>query len=83
MSMSMASWSNGKDMREIKGLCENCGKRPATNIWLPGGGATDMVRSHMQQVWCKHCVLTAQLEHAKQRAAKIPEIEAELAALEE
>jgi hypothetical protein len=54
-----------------QGLCANCGERPVETTW------GDPNRVHLG--WCKRCALAAQLEHAKERAAAIPSLEAQLA----
>jgi hypothetical protein len=56
-----------------KGLCAACGLNEATRIW------GDPNRLH--EWWCDRCVFSAQLEHARERAAAIPDLEAQLAAL--
>lgn len=54
--------------------CAHCGERPATERWgdalaLTHGGA---------QLWCKVCVLEAQIAHAEERAAALPELRKQL-----
>ena len=57
--------------------CANCGTREGTLRWgdalalTHGGGA----------MWCEVCAITVQLRHARERAARIPEMEARLAFL--
>jgi len=63
--------------------CANCGKRWGTVTWT-GDAASILAFTHgMWAQWCEICALEAQLEHAKERAAKIPEIEKRLAELKE
>jgi len=62
--------------------CANCNKRVGTQLWLGVGGALAYTHG-MHTYWCKICVLETQLEHARERAALIPELEAELAQLKE
>lgn len=45
--------------------------------WVGNGGAMDLVHGGYTW-WCKCCMIDAQLEHAKARAAEIPELEQEL-----
>lgn len=57
--------------------CAKCGERPSTMVWADDGGA--LAYSHgFYTFWCDVCALTAQLEHAKERAALIPELERKL-----
>ena len=58
-------------------LCQNCNKHEATVKWRGMGGALSFVTSDME--WCECCAVKAQLEDAKEMAARIPELEAELA----
>ena len=58
-------------------LCAKCQKRPGTETWVAEGGALAYVHG-MSQWWCRRCVLEAQLEHAHERAAAIPELERQL-----
>ena len=70
-------------MREVTGLCENCGERPATGIWIGAGGRLAMSREYMQKVWCKRCMLTEQIRYARKAAESLPELESKLNALED
>jgi hypothetical protein len=63
------------DRRAFLGRCANCGEREGTVRW---GDALALTHG-WTQMWCKVCALTKQIEHAKERAALIPELEAELA----
>jgi hypothetical protein len=57
--------------------CRNCRQRPGTLLWVASGGAFAM--AHGAGVyWCRVCVVTAQLEHARSMAASIPNLEAQL-----
>ena len=51
----------------------------ATQFYVDSGGWLEYAHGMYQQ-WCEHCVLEAQLDHARARAAAIPELEAKLAA---
>lgn len=71
---------------EIRGLpnggkCQNCNEREATEDWVGEGSMMDHIHGFSQR-WCKLCCLRAQLEHAKKRAAAIPELEQEIKELE-
>lgn len=58
-------------------LCSKCGQRPATARWVGEGGGWAL--SHGAYTWwCDVCVIEAQLEHARGRAAAIPELERRL-----
>jgi len=69
------------DAMTPKGNCENCNTRPATLWWVGEGGA--MAWAHGGGVpWCQHCSVTEQLKHARDMAAKIPELEEKLKSLQ-
>jgi hypothetical protein len=56
-------------------ICARCLTRQGTEIWTEG----TMAYIHgAYQMYCKVCVLTCQIQHAKERAAAIPEMEREL-----
>ena len=58
-------------------ICAKCEKRPATMIW-----GDFMTVNHGGGEWrCDICALTEQLEHARERAKVIPELERKLAIL--
>lgn len=63
----------------LRRVCANCRTREATVRWgdalttTHGGGGW----------WCEFCAVTAQLAHARERAAMISDLEARLAALGE
>jgi hypothetical protein len=57
------------------GLCPRCIERPATTDIGPVGDPRWRTPS------CEQCVVEVQLEHARERAAAIPELEASLAML--
>ncbi len=57
-------------------MCQKCGQRPGTECWC----ADTLALVHgMSAMWCKRCVLETQLEHARESAASIPELETALA----
>ncbi len=62
------------------GDCANCHQRPATELWIGEGGTLALVHGHYE-FWCKFCCLQFALNYARERAAAIPELERELAAL--
>jgi hypothetical protein len=60
------------------GTCVNCNKRPAAVWWCDG--AMDFI--HFGGLaWCDYCTVEAQLKHARERAAAIPDLEKRLADL--
>lgn len=75
------SWQDGAKFPCVRhgGACAKCGKRPASEIWAQS--TLDFVHG-LYQHWCPRCVLEAQLEAARKRAAEIPSLEAQLAQLE-
>jgi hypothetical protein len=58
-------------------LCQNCGKRPATENWVGEGGTLAYVHGHYQR-WCERCCIEAQLDNARKAAERIPELEKRL-----
>lgn len=67
---------------DVKDLCVNCNILRGTERWVGEYDSVTVARTGWHQMWCKRCVVVAQLDHAKQRAAAIPELERQLAALE-
>ena len=65
---------------EPSGDCANCHNRPATERWIGDGGSLALSHGHYQ-FWCKPCCLQVMLDHARERAAAIPDLECELAVL--
>ncbi len=73
--------SEGRDMgilgQELMGICNKCNKREATMRW-----ADDATAAMLGGIWisyvCEICALEAQIEHARERAAEIPGMEAKL-----
>ncbi len=61
-------------------LCASCHQRPGALAW----SATGIIgMTHVPIVmWCEVCVVTKQLEHARQQAARVEELEKRLAELE-
>jgi hypothetical protein len=65
-------------MHPLEPMCATCGKRPGTRRWgdalalSHGGGA----------LRCEPCVLRAQIAHAEERAAVLPELRQRLKELE-
>ena len=68
----------GEERKIMKpaGRCQNCLTYPATEVWSPEG--TIAAFHGLYQYWCKKCVLTKQLTHARKIAANIPQLEKEL-----
>lgn len=58
----------------VTGLCANCGERPGTETW----GDVLAVMHGWTQKWCEVCVLEKQVEHDRERAAELPELERRL-----
>lgn len=57
--------------------CEKCGEHEGTQTWI--GESAGLARIHgWGQPRCDCCCLEAQLEHAREMAAKIPDLEAAL-----
>lgn len=56
-------------------ICANCGKRPGTIRW----GDTLSLTHGFMVMWCDVCAYTTQLDHARERAKEIPELERKLA----
>jgi len=65
------------DEFKVKGTCQKCGQRPATDWWVGEGGALAWTHG-MRAAWCKLCVVTEQLRYCREQAARVPELEAEL-----
>lgn len=61
-------------------LCTNCHQRLGTLAWIGDGGTLAWVHG-CGTWWCPPCVLEAQLAYALQRAADIPRLQRELAAV--
>lgn len=67
---------------DFKDLCINCSMRKGTERWVGDYDAITAARTGWHQMWCKRCVIVAQLERAKELAARIPELERQLAELD-
>lgn len=63
-------------------ICSNCNVRKGTERWVGEYDSVTVARTGWHQMWCKRCVVVAQLEHAKRLAATIPELENQLAAFD-
>lgn len=57
-------------------LCEQCGERLGTEKW---GDALALTHGGTQ-MWCKVCVLEAQVAHAEERSLALPELRRRLTA---
>ena len=64
----------------MKELCANCQSRPAEIDWVGEGGTLAWVHGMFSR-WCLRCATEAQLKHARETAARIPELEQKLAGL--
>lgn len=58
------------------GPCASCGRNPGTKIWSGEMGTMAAVRLGLDRMprWCELCVAEAQLAHARERSAAIPEL---------
>lgn len=59
-------------------ICQNCSQREGTVKW----GDILAVTHGFGQMWCLRCVLEAQIAHAEERAAALPDLRAQLEALD-
>lgn len=59
-------------------ICANCGKRPGTIRW----GAELSLSHGWVQMWCERCAVEAQIKHAEERAAALPELRTRLGELD-
>jgi hypothetical protein len=74
-------WDHDTNAQVVSDLCRNCEERPATENWVGEGGI--MAYAHGAYTrWCKRCCLEGALKHCRESAARIPELEAQLATLE-
>jgi hypothetical protein len=64
----------------VDDLCEHCHVRPASIDWVGDGGVLDWAHGFSHR-WCEHCAVEARLDFARQLAAEIPDLEAQLAKL--
>lgn len=62
-------------------MCQNCGKREATETWVGEGGTMALVHGAGQN-WCKICCIREQLAYAIKQAERIPSLKEELKELE-
>lgn len=60
-------------------VCSNCNQREGTLIW--SASAMDYVHGNYA-MWCERCAVAEQLKVAQERAAAIPELEAQLKVLD-
>jgi hypothetical protein len=65
------------DWMTPRGPCQECGERPATILWAPDG-TMGMIHGGYRY-WCNRCALRVQVEHARLCAARLPELERQLA----
>lgn len=65
------------DWMTPRGPCQECGERPATVLWSTDG--TMGLIHGGYRYWCNRCALRAQVEHARDCAARLPELERQLA----
>lgn len=62
-------------------VCQHCGERPATGMWTGDEGIVAALHGAYSW-WCEQCMVVAQLERARERAATIPELERRLAEID-
>lgn len=65
------------DWMTPRGTCQECGERPATILWAPDGTMGAIHGGY--RYWCKRCALRVQVAHARDCAARLPELERQLA----
>jgi hypothetical protein len=65
----------------MKEKCQNCGEKRELSIWVGEGGMLAYTHGSYQ-MWCKKCILKAQLEHAEEEAKRIPKLKIKLSQLE-
>ena len=51
-------------------MCKNCGKHKGTIKWLGTGGVMEFTHG-MYEIWCRCCVLKAQLDYAKKESRRL------------
>lgn len=61
-------------------MCEKCGVRPGNKTWVGESGGLAWAHG-LTRLWCERCCVEAQLTYARERAARIPELEQRLRAL--
>lgn len=61
--------------------CANCKARPSVSWWCDDEGPQAMIRGYARP-WCERCCIVAQIAHQRAMAAKLPETEARLAAID-
>ena len=47
--------------------CQNCLKHKGTDKWVGKGSMMDVIHGNYE-IWCKCCMIKAQIEHAEKRA---------------
>lgn len=67
--------------KEKVGLCAKCGERPAVAMWVGEGGVLEMTHG-LYEMRCKRCCLVEQIQYARKATARLPELEAELKAID-
>lgn len=59
--------------------CDKCGEKKPTVKWAGSESSSSAFRHyHSLPSWCQRCITVAQLEHAKEVATRIPELEERL-----
>jgi hypothetical protein len=65
--------------RDPEKLCQRCGVHRAMVNWAGTEGILGVLHGHHEE-WCACCAVRAQLDYAREIAARIPDLEAKLAA---
>jgi hypothetical protein len=60
-----------------KELCQNCGKREATENWIGEGGALAFAHGWYKR-WCKRCCLEMQIIYAELHKNDLEKLKKEL-----
>ena len=60
--------------------CQHCHKRKATIQWVGTGGMMDALHGAFE-MWCKRCVLVAQIAYAEEHKFDLENLKKELADL--
>lgn len=76
LSARTVTYCDTVELEQPSGTCTNCHQRPATAWWSPEG-VLGFVHGN-RAAWCRVCVVETQLQHAREQAARIPELEAQL-----
>jgi hypothetical protein len=56
--------------------CQNCGKEGKLETWVGYGGIMDFVHGNYH-LWCRKCILKAQIKECKKAVKRLPKLEKE------